>query len=161
MNETVPGEAGSGDLISGPPAGRAARRCRRAPGWETRPSAGHRSRPATAPAGRTRPTRLGSQWWRTLTSLGVQDGGVAGPYAQLLWAGALVATVSLIPAVVIFAVTAPAVRLLRARGWPAARVAGGAVLACGIALAAAENIHGVALLAGAPAEPRCRRGNSG
>jgi hypothetical protein len=62
---------------------------------------------------------------------------------------------------VIFAVTAPAVRLLRPRGWPAARVAGGAVLACGIALAAAENIHGVALLAGAPAEPRCRRGNSG
>jgi len=94
----------------------------------------------------------------------------AAPYAQLLWAGALVATVSVIPAVAIFAVTAPAVRLLRARGWPAERVAGGAVLACGIALAAAENIHGVALLAGAllslavvavvPADtgrPGCRR----
>ena len=169
------------------------------------------------------PAGLGAQWWRSVTALLVQDGGVPGtisnlvflaligviaeqvmsrprwlvlylgaglagefaayawqpvgagnsvaicglagglavlmvrgdlrlpaatPYVQLLWAGALVATVSAIPAVLIFVGTAPALSIQHARRLPATRIAGAAVLACGAALAAVQNIHGAALLAG-------------
>ena len=73
---------------------------------------------------------------------------VATPYAQLLWIGALVATVSPVAAVLILVATAPVLGVLRARRLPAIRISGAAVLACGIALAAAQNIHGAALVAG-------------
>jgi membrane associated rhomboid family serine protease len=72
----------------------------------------------------------------------------ATPYAQILWAGALVATVSAVPAVLIFVATAPVLSILRGRRLPATRIAGAAVLACGIALAAVQDIHGAALVAG-------------
>jgi membrane associated rhomboid family serine protease len=77
----------------------------------------------------------------------------AAPYAQLLWVGALAGTVSAIAAGLIFAATGPLLRLAAGRRVPAAGVAavvaGAAVLACGVALAADQNIHGAALLAGA------------
>jgi membrane associated rhomboid family serine protease len=73
----------------------------------------------------------------------------AAPYAQLLWAGALAGTVSAIAAGLIFVAAVPLLRLAAARRVPAAAVAGAAVLACGVALVADQNIHGAALLAGA------------
>jgi len=170
------------------------------------------------------PAGLGGQWWRSLTSLLVQDGGVLGtisnlafllvvgviaeqvltrprwlvlylvpglagefvgyawqpagagnsvavcglsgalavlmlrdrmsapgvaPAAQLLWAGAVVATASPIAAVPVFVLAGPLLRLSGARRALACAVAGAAVLACGVALTADQNIHGAALLAGA------------
>jgi membrane associated rhomboid family serine protease len=76
----------------------------------------------------------------------------AAPYAQLLWVGALAATVSAIAAVVAFAIIVPLFWLVAGRRIPAAAiamVAGIAVLACGVALAVDQNIHGAALLIGA------------
>jgi membrane associated rhomboid family serine protease len=73
----------------------------------------------------------------------------AAPYAQLLWTGALAGTVSLIAAGLIFAAAGPLLRLAAGRRVPAATVAGAAVLACGVALVADQNIHGAALLTGA------------
>ncbi len=77
----------------------------------------------------------------------------AAPYVQLPWVGALAGTVSAIAAGLIFAATGLLLRLAAGRRVPAAgvaaAVAGAAVLACGVALAADQNIHGAALLAGA------------
>jgi membrane associated rhomboid family serine protease len=73
----------------------------------------------------------------------------ATPYAQLLWTGALAGTASAIAAALIFAATGLLLRLAAARRIPVAALAGTAVLACGVALAAYQNIHGAALLTGA------------
>jgi membrane associated rhomboid family serine protease len=73
----------------------------------------------------------------------------AAPYAQLLWVGALVATASEIAGGLIIAATCVLPRLAGARHLPVAVIAGAAVVACGVALAADQDIHGAALLAGA------------
>jgi membrane associated rhomboid family serine protease len=78
----------------------------------------------------------------------------AVPYALLLWAGVLVATASEIAGGLIVAATCvlprlAASRLAAGRPLPVAGIAGTAVLACGVTLAADQDIHGAALLVGA------------
>jgi membrane associated rhomboid family serine protease len=70
-------------------------------------------------------------------------------YAQLLWVGCLVATASAIAGGLIFGAVGLLLRLSGGRSVPVAAVSGAAVLACGAALAADQDIHGAALVAGA------------
>jgi membrane associated rhomboid family serine protease len=85
-------------------------------------------------------------------------------YAQLLWVGCLAATASAIAGGLIFGATGLLLRLSGGRSVPVAAVSaaavsgaavsvaavsGVAVLACGAALAADQDIHGAALVAGA------------
>jgi membrane associated rhomboid family serine protease len=85
-------------------------------------------------------------------------------YAQLLWVGCLVATASAIAGGLIFGAAGLLLRLSGGRSVPVAAVSaaavsgaavsvaavsGVAVLACGAALAADQDIHGAALVAGA------------
>lgn len=75
-------------------------------------------------------------------------------YAQLMWVGCLVAAASAIAGGLIFGATGLLLRLSGGRsvsvaGVSVAAVSGEAVLACGVALAAHQDIHGAALVAGA------------
>lgn len=73
----------------------------------------------------------------------------AAPYALLLWAGALAATANEIAGALIIGATCLLGRLTAGRRVPVAAIAGIAVLACGVALVADQNIHGAALVTGA------------
>jgi len=114
------------------------------------------------------PAGLHGQWWRTVTSLFVQDGGVLGtvsnlaflallagtrlprlaPMAVLWWSGALLATRWGTGALLAGIGGAAAVQAARPWAVTAGRLAAAAAVLAGVALAAAADLHGAALLAG-------------